>query len=174
MAKMEPDADRKEPNCATIVETGSWCYIDTGSKGRGLFASSDIPPRTILHVAPCIPISSEQYDTHMKFTILEDYLFNDRQTGGKLLALGYGSLFNHSQRPNVSYKVHSEDQTIEYSSGFQVIPQGAELCISYGSNLWFEDAENSGQEQDRETDEEDDDEAFLRRIQHVENDDPNI
>jgi SET domain-containing protein len=148
-----------------FFDSGLLFYIATGPKGRGLFARCDIPPRTLLHVAPCIPISSKQYQAHMQFTVLEEYLFNDRQTGGKLLALGYGSLFNHSPRPNVIYKVHSDDQTIEYTSGFQVITQDTELCISYGSNLWFEDAERSDIDVDQVSDEQDDEETFLQRIQ---------
>jgi SET domain len=173
MTKLQVE-DREERKCAIGVNPGSLFYIDTGPKGRGLFASSDIPPRTILHVAPCIPVSSEQYETHMKFTILEEYLFNDRQTGNNLLALGYGSLFNHSRHPNVSYKVHSADQTIEYTSGFQLIEKGTELCISYGSNLWFDDAEEVDIEHDQVSDGDDENETFLLRIQPTEADEPNV
>jgi SET domain-containing protein len=81
----------------------------------------------------------------MRFTVLEHYLFNDKATGGKLLALGYGSLFNHSQHPNVDYRVVVRDshggRCIVYSSGHQPIEKGEELCIYYGSNLWFDDAD---------------------------------
>ena len=139
-------------------------YIDTGPKGRGLFARSDIPPQTLVHVAPCIPITSDQYQVHLQYTVLEEYLFNDRKTGDKLLALGYGSLFNHSRHPNVIYKVKSDTQSIEYASGFQTITQGTELCISYGSNLWFNDAEGSDTESDQVSDEEDEKNNFLQRI----------
>ena len=109
-------------------------------KGRGLFAAIDIPPLTIIHTAPCIVVPRQEYETYAKHTIFEHYLFNDTATGDKLLALGYGSLFNHdSRRPNVIYRIHSSLPTIEYKSGAQMIPQGSELCISYGSNLWFDD-----------------------------------
>jgi SET domain-containing protein len=74
----------------------------------------------------------------MRFTVLEHYLFND-SGGNKLLALGYGSLFNHSRSPNVDYRIGSD--SIVYSSGHKPIPQNEELCISYGGNLWFDDAD---------------------------------
>lgn len=170
MLTSKAEVCHKELESAIAVDSGHLFYIGRGPKGRGLFANTDIPPRTLLHVAPCIPISSDQYDTHMKFTILEEYLFNDRQTGNKLLALGYGSLFNHSRHPNVSYKVCSDDQTIEYTSGFQVISRGTELCISYGSNLWFDDAEPHGIDQDQVSDEDDEYETFLQKIQPNESD----
>ena len=58
---------------------------------------------------------------------------------GNLLALGIGSLFNHSSRPNVDYRVHEETLTIDYFAARDV-PAGEELCIYYGPDeeLWFD------------------------------------
>jgi SET domain len=126
---------------ALIATDSTSFYVGCGSKGRGLFAATDLEPGTVIHVAPCINVSKGEYEQHMRHTILEHYLFNDVRSGNKLLALGYGSLFNHSNHPNVSYKVNSASQTIEYRSGYSTIPIGTELCISYGSSLWFKDAD---------------------------------
>jgi SET domain len=112
--------------------------VGIGSKGRGLFATQDIPPRTLIHVAPCLTIVPGDYADHMRYTILEDYLFNDT-SGCKMLALGYGSLLNHSQHPNIDYRVDSGNEVIRFSSGHARISEGEELCISYGGNLWFRD-----------------------------------
>lgn len=128
-----------------LVDDGCCFFIGEGPKGRGLFACSDIPPRTLIHVSPCIPVRKGEYDEHLKHTVLEHYLFNDTRTseaGNKLLALGYGSLFNHSSQPNVDYRINPLNQTIEFSSGLQTIPQEKELCITYGATLWFEDVES--------------------------------
>jgi hypothetical protein len=114
--------------------------IGTGPKGRGLFAIQDIPPTTLLHVAPCIAVSKEEYEQHMRHTVLEHYLFNDAG-GKKMLALGDGSLFNHSKHPNVDYRIDAELLCIRYSSGYQGIQRGNELCISYGAKLWFDDVD---------------------------------
>jgi len=137
--------------CTTTTATGTsplWYHMDIGPKGRGLFASVNIPPRTLVHVAPCIVIPKMEYDTHMKYTVLEHYLFNDSRSGNKLLALGDGSLFNHSNRPNVDYRIDSKDEPsssssscIRYYVGYQGIQEGQELCISYGANLWFDDVD---------------------------------
>jgi hypothetical protein len=112
-----------------------------GARGRGLVSAAPIPPHTVVHVAPCVPISSDEYERHLRHTVLEHYVFNARRGGGggKLLALGYGSLFNHSGKPNVDYRVDADNSTITYKSGPCAIPAGVELCISYGHNLWFED-----------------------------------
>lgn len=137
-----------------------------GPKGRGLFSATDIPPRTVIHVAPCLPVGREEYENHMRHTILEHYLFND-SGGNKLLALGYGSLFNHSRTPNIDYRI--EAGSIVYSSGHRQIPRDEELCISYGGNLWFDDAD--GLEKSSESSDENDIEGFLGRIELGEEED---
>jgi uncharacterized protein len=124
-----------------VVDNGGLFRIDSGPKGRGLFAVKDIAPHTLIHVAPCILTSRTEYDQFLRHTVFEHYLFNDKSTGNKLLALGYGSLFNHSRQPNVDYRIDSENLLIRYSSGHRPIATGKELCIYYGPNLWFDDAE---------------------------------
>jgi SET domain-containing protein len=131
------------------------CYrVGKGKKGRGLFATDDIPPSTLLHIAPCILLTKEEYEEHMKYTVLEHYLFNS-QGGNKLLALGDGSLFNHSRHPNVDYRVDAANLRIRYLSGCNTIKRGEELCISYGLNLWFDDADgHESSSSDEETNQE--------------------
>lgn len=129
----------------------------------GLFAAQDIAPRTVLHEAPCIVVSKLEYEEHCKHTIFEEYLFN-APDGSRMLALGYGSLFNHSKKPNVDYKLSTSNQTITYSTGHQHIKIGDELCIYYGSDehLWFKVTAEEGE--DRGSNEEPGDESWLRKI----------
>jgi hypothetical protein len=49
-----------------------------------------------------------------------------------------GSIFNHSSTPNVSYILDSEHACITYTTMRPVAPT-EELCIFYGTKLWFED-----------------------------------
>ena len=50
-------------------------------------------------------------------------------------------MFNHStQRQNVGWKRDLERQVIVYRA-LRDIPQGEELCISYGDHLTFVDAD---------------------------------
>jgi hypothetical protein len=98
----EADSDtlqrKEEHKVSQVVPNSPYFTIKDGPKGRGLFATqNDIPFGTLLHVAPTISISALEYDQNMKFTILEHYLFKDKGSGcgNMLLALGYGSLFNH-------------------------------------------------------------------------------
>ena len=61
------------------------------------------------------------------------------------LALGLGSMFNHSLRgQNVGWLRNLESDCITYTAT-RDIGKGEELLISYGSGkLWFEDADGEG------------------------------
>lgn len=48
-----------------------------------------------------------------------------------------GSLFNHSQSPNVSFTLDPTTESIKYITTRQVEPD-EELCIFYGHKLWFD------------------------------------
>lgn len=147
--------------------------VGIGPRGRGLFATCAIPPRTLLHVAPGLLVSRADYDSHMRHTVLEHYLFNTHtHSGDKMLALGYGSLYNHdSRRPNVDYVVDAEACTITYTTGHADIAAHTELCISYGAAVWFADAAADAVSvaSSSSNDEDDGDDAgmvaFLRRLQ---------
>jgi SET domain len=57
-------------------------------------------------------------------------------------SLPTGSLFNHSDSPNVSYSIDTITESIRYATARAVEPD-EELCIYYGSNLWFKSVEIS-------------------------------
>jgi hypothetical protein len=105
----------------------------TEDRGRGLFALTTIEPRTLVHAAPAIVVTNEEYTKHCKYTIFEDYLYQAPNSGSQLLALGDGSLFNHSCNPNIDYRVCLETQTIFYYTHHKPIQVGEELCIYYGT-----------------------------------------
>lgn len=140
------------------------------SKGRGLFATADIPRGHLLHTAPCILVTKDEYDNHMKHTVLEEYLFNC-SNGDKLLALGFGSLFNHDKRPNIDYRIKRDELVIDYRVARDV-KKDEELCIYYGcsDHLWFsEKGENhiedeSDNKSDNSSDSDVENETFLSRI----------
>ena len=102
------------------------------------------------------------YDAHAKHTVLEHYLFNCKD-GDRLLALGYGSIFNHSDPPNVDYRLDKPGMVIRYYAARDIVV-GEELCIYYGANLWFEEVGGSGSKAE-DGSESSDDENFLNRIE---------
>jgi len=86
-----------------------------------------------------------------------------------LMALGVGSLFNHSQQPNLNYTIDHDQLVIKYRAARAIAPQ-EELTITYGSSskLWFEDKSVDSTESSRPSmlhDYLDDENAFLGGLQ---------
>ena len=80
------------------------------------------------------------------------------------LALGLGSLFNHSsQDQNVGWIRDTAGQCIEYRA-LRDILAGEELCINYG-RLWFTDADTCGEDTRKQGEEEIDENALLMGIE---------
>ncbi|SRR6266436_9805146 len=119
-------------------------------------ASKPLLAHTLLEISPALLFSAEEYEAHGRHTVLDHYTFIWRD-GRIALALGLGaltclsllqlsnfihtgSLFNHSDSPNVSYSIDTATDSIRYTTVRAVEPD-EELCIYHGSNLWFEPVE---------------------------------
>lgn len=151
---------------------------DCGAKGRGVVTTVVIPARTVIDISPILLFPSEEYSTHGQYTQLDHYTY--RWKGGMALALGLGSMFNHSSTPNVGFQRDIDNGLIRYST-LREIQVGEELCISYGPNLWFPDMEDpqdqnnssgSGSTKGDVSDSEDETaESFFSRIKLSDDDD---
>ena len=93
-------------------------------KGRGVVAKCAIPANTVIERAPVLVIPDGEIDE----SVLVNYVYHwGRDTVA--LALGYGSLYNHSYSPNAKY----EDvgvQTKVFTS-IRDIEAGEEITINY-------------------------------------------
>ena len=120
------------------------CLQDFGPRGRGVSTRQALKAGSLVEVCPVL-VLSPQDTAHIVQTKLYDYYFewnDDAQSSA--LALGYGSLYNHSYQANLSYEMDFENQLIRFYA-FRDIKAGEELCINYGGNpqaqesIWFED-----------------------------------
>ncbi len=118
-------------------------YIIADSKmGRGVASIHHIPTESIIESCPVIMLSSA--DTQViHSTRLHDYYFlwdTDQKTSA--IALGYGSLYNHSESPNADYVLNDETQEIQFFA-IKDIEAGDQILINYQTllteeyNLWF-------------------------------------
>ncbi|PLT29424.1 SET domain-containing protein [Peribacillus deserti] len=112
-------------------------------RGRGIFAVQFIKKGALIHKAPVIVSPKAEFD-YLKQTILRNYLFDwGESPGDSAIALGYGSLFNHSYRPNAIYSMNIKKRTIKFYA-IKDIPPGEEIVVNYNgrpndkSPLWFE------------------------------------
>ena len=167
MAALYQDPPSDAP-AAPPYECRQTARTSDGDAGRGLFALRDIAQGERVHLAHCILVPKEEYQSHCRHTVFEHYLFNCR-SGDRLLALGDGSLFNHARKPNIDYRIGETEQVIRYYA-CKPITAGEELCINYGNDLWFEEAgveagEGEGEEsEESEEDEETDGGAAFRAM----------
>ncbi|KAH0544648.1 hypothetical protein FGG08_001153 [Glutinoglossum americanum] len=131
---------QRAPGLALVLDT---------PKGRGVFATHDIPAKTVIDICPVIVLRVDENESYIRHTKLFHYTYNwpyrDNLTSKiittQAIVLGLGSMFNHSRvSQNVGWERDVENQLVRYTALCN-IERGQELCISYGSKLTFEDTE---------------------------------
>lgn len=105
---------------------------------RGVFATKKIKSGEVIEICPLIRMSREEvFDEENKnLPTISHYCFEIPKDQGKQLtgiALGYGSLYNHSVTPNAIYYYDSKD-AITFEA-VAVINKDDEITIQY----WPED-----------------------------------
>lgn len=111
-------------------------------KGRGVFTSEAIAAGAVIEEAPVIVIPELGGTAFAPTRTIDRYLFkfgNDWMA----LALGYGSLYNHSYEPNARYETNLDRLTIVYTA-LRDIKEDEEILVNYNcdpddrSPLWFQ------------------------------------
>ena len=107
-------------------------------KGRGVFARRPIRKGEVIERVPMLVFPAAE---HEKLTVLSNYCFA-RGAGTVALALGFGSLYNHSYRPNARYD-DVGPRTKQFTALRRIEP-GEEITINYHGEpgcrkaAWFE------------------------------------
>jgi SET domain-containing protein len=110
-------------------------------KGRGVYARRLIRKGEVIERVPVLVMSLEEYAKGLSETVLKDYCFNWSR-GRVALALGYGSLYNHSYRPNARYD-DVGPLTKEFTALRDIRP-GEEISVNYNgeprsrAKVWFD------------------------------------
>jgi uncharacterized protein len=83
------------------TSNNSRLYVrNVAGMGRGVFARQRIPKGEVIETCPVIPLS-EADETKLSQTVLDKYMFAWGEAPRRsCIALGYGSLYNHSSTPN--------------------------------------------------------------------------
>jgi SET domain-containing protein len=113
----------------------------TRSKGRGIFATAFIAEGTVFEQAPVLVMPAREMNADQEDTVLSHYTF----AWGKntvAVALGFGSLYNHSYSPNACY----EDVSGQMKNYIAIrdIQAGEEVTINYNGDanstepVWFD------------------------------------
>jgi len=114
--------------------------VEYSKKNNGAYciiAKTQFAKGEIVEIAPVIFVGLEAKAVPR----LKDYIFEidkNKQTYG--VVLGYGSLYKHSETPNITFAYNKGNRQM-YFIAAQTINAGSELTINYGKDYW---AERSG------------------------------
>lgn len=133
----------------TKLFTSNKVYIGKSgilNAGRGVYARRDIKKGEIIETSPIIEVP--QHDmSNLKGSILVTYFFYFGKKKERLaIALGFGSIYNHSYKPNITYEVKPKVKLIDFIA-LDDINKDDELTFNYRNSsnlkskkrpLWFE------------------------------------
>lgn len=111
--------------------------------GRGVYARADIKKGEIIERCPVIEVP--RYDTsNLKESILVTYFFYFGKKKQRLaIALGFGSIYDHSYKPNATYKIKLTGRTMDFVA-LKDIKKDDEITVNYNFGnpkdkrpLWF-------------------------------------
>jgi hypothetical protein len=97
-------------------------------KGRGIFARRLLRRGAVIERVPVLVLAVEELRDARSWDGLAGYCFLWSR-GSLALALGYGSLYNHSYRPNARYD--DEEGRIMVFTALRDIGRGEEITVNY-------------------------------------------
>ena len=110
--------------------------------GRGVFAKTDIKKGELIEKCPVIPIPEHDVAALSESILLTYFYFFGKKRERMVVALGFGSIYNHTDSPNATYKENERELTIDFIA-LRDIQAREEITVNYvqGNNnknpLWF-------------------------------------
>ncbi len=103
-------------------------HSNINDAGRGIFAAMKIKKGETIEVCPVILLKDEE--PNLRKSELYHYYFVWGNRPDAAVALGFGSVYNHSDAPNATYKKHIKDKTVEFVA-LEDIDKNEEITINY-------------------------------------------
>ena len=100
-------------------------------KGRGVFARRRITAGAVFEQVPVIVIPAEEVLESTENAVLANYVF-DWGKDTVALALGFGSMYNHSYVPNARYD--DEGRQTKVFTALRDIEPGEEITVNYNGH----------------------------------------
>ena len=117
------------------ILTSDKVYINNSkipNANRGVYASRDIKKNELIEKSPIIEISKHDM-ANLNESILVTYFFYFGKNKERLaIALGFGSIYNHSYKPNAKYKINIKDSTIDFIA-LKMIKKDDEITFNYNN-----------------------------------------
>ncbi len=126
-----------------MLQVPGLIIMEDSVKGRGVYTTIELNKGDLIEICPIIKFPQGQLE-HIDKSVLFDYYFLWEEDGYQgCVALGYGSIYNHSSEPNAIVIFDYTDSTIKIECS-QKVNIGDELLIDYTGDgirtedqLWF-------------------------------------
>ena len=111
--------------------------------GRGVFAKSNINKNDIIESCPIIEMPKHDVSTLNKSSLVTYFFYFGKDKERLAVTLGFGSLYNHSYKPNATFKIKGAKGLIDFVA-LNDIKKDTEITFNYRhgnknkSPLWFE------------------------------------
>lgn len=112
--------------------------------GRGVYARREIKMNEIIEKCPIIEIPKHDLSSLSESFLVTYFFFFGKNKEKFLIALGFGSIYNHTYKPNAKYVIKDKEGMI-YFIALNNIKKDDEITINYKPEdskdktpLWFE------------------------------------
>jgi len=114
--------------------------------GRGVFASRNIKKGGVIETCPIIKVPRGDVSNYAESVLVTYFFYFGKNKQRIAIALGFGSIYNHSINPNISYNIKPKAKIIEFVA-LKDIKKDVELTFDYYNRsnksgrkdpLWFE------------------------------------
>jgi SET domain-containing protein len=111
--------------------------------GRGVFAKVAIAKGELIEKCPVLAIPEHDMAALSQSILVTYFYFFGKKKERMVIALGFGSLYNHTYTPNATYKENDKEQTIDFIA-LRDIKKDEEITVNYIQGkkekkhpLWF-------------------------------------
>ena len=112
--------------------------------GRGVYARCDIKKNEFIEKCPIIEVPEHDVANLNGSMLVTYFYYFGKKKDRLLVALGFGSIYNHTYEPNAVYKIKATEGTIDFIA-LKDIKKDDEITVNYNfgnpkdrSPLWFE------------------------------------
>jgi len=111
--------------------------------GRGVFARAAIKKGELIEKCPVLEIPPHDMAALSESILVTYFYFFGEKKERMVVALGFGSIYNHTYTPNATYKENEKEKAIEFTA-LRDIKAQEEITVNYiqGNQenkppLWF-------------------------------------
>lgn len=112
--------------------------------GRGVYALRSINKGEVIEMCPIIKVPKNDMANLTESTLVTYFYYFGRKREQLLVALGFGSIYNHLRKSNATYKIKPKENRIDFIA-LTNIKKDDEITVDYNqanpknkNPLWFE------------------------------------